>query len=603
MPHEPQVHPAGDLPSDPSKAGAHSAFDMLPYPSKQIRYLACTAPQSRQRLRAQRASANQPKHSSGKDLPSDRSIPYTSIMIVVEGQGITGPHRTEDVLNGLNLATHTLRLVSAKPQGPRDQVLAVCKVFNRAEEAERKANEEAVRLEKEKLNAKQKYKIVEIGWAIADNDLALKAKRLKEFLESGYKVEVVLKGKRHGRKATSEEAEDVLRRVREAWAEVPGAREARTPDGEVGKMMRTRPAICHECDPKRQPANREKPAAASQPASATAAGEKKLSGAELKAKAKAEKAARRAASKVVAPPTPAAGTGGDAKGARARESSRMRLKPSWERHSASPLSPGPKREQTLCHTIGIEKVIDSYTTPAGNTLSRHFTSHVLNPQIEYLTECRPMCFSMGNAIRWLKLQISKIDVDSSDDEAKKHLCEDIDCFIREKVIIAAGVIVENAAEEIEDQDVIVTYANHHLIRKALLKAHKYGKNFRVVVINDPHDGSGAEMAKALQEGGLNVTYCPDLSGSLSVVRHSTKTLVAAEAVFSNGSIYARAGTCDVALAAADSDSEMIVLCESINFTERMATDSLTYNEIDPEFGVETGFRLLYDTTTPRMEFL
>lgn len=205
---------------------------------------------------------------------------------------------------------------------------------------------------------------------------------------------------------------------------------------------------------------------------------------------------------------------------------------------------------------------------------------------------------MGNAIRWLKLQISKIDVDSSDDEAKKHLCEDIDCFIREKVIIAAGVIVENAAEEIEDQDVIVTYANHHLVRKALLKAHKYGKNFRVVVINDPHDGSGAEMAKALQEGGLNVTYCPDLSGSLSVVRHSTKTLVAAEAVFSNGSIYARAGTCDVALAAADSDSEMIVLCESINFTERMATDSLTYNEIDPEFGVETGFRLLYDTTTP-----
>lgn len=206
--------------------------------SQQIRYLACTAPQSRQRLRAQRASASQPKHSSGKDLPSDRSIPYTSIMIVVEGQGITGPHRTEDVLNGLNLATHTLRLVSAKPQGPRDQVLAVCKVFNRAEEAERKANEEAVRLEKEKLSAKQKYKIVEIGWAIADNDLALKAKRLKEFLESGYKVEVVLKGKRHGRKATSEEAEDVLRRVREAWAEVPGAREARTPDGEVGKMMR-----------------------------------------------------------------------------------------------------------------------------------------------------------------------------------------------------------------------------------------------------------------------------------------------------------------------------------------------------------------------------
>ena len=209
-----------------------------------------------------------------------------------------------------------------------------------------------------------------------------------------------------------------------------------------------------------------------------------------------------------------------------------------------------------------------------------------------------MCFSMGNAVRWLKLQISKIDIDSSDEEAKKHLCEDIDSFIREKVIIAGGVIVENAAEEIEDEDVIVTYASHHLVRKALLKAHKYGKKFRVVVIDDAHDRCGTEMAKALQQGGLNVTYCPDLAGSLSVARHSTKTLVAAEAVFSNGSIYARAGTCDVALTAADANSEMIVLCESINFTERMATDSLTYNEIDPELGVETGFRLLYDTTTP-----
>lgn len=209
-----------------------------------------------------------------------------------------------------------------------------------------------------------------------------------------------------------------------------------------------------------------------------------------------------------------------------------------------------------------------------------------------------MCFSMGNAIRWLKLQISKIDIELSDDEAKKRLCEEIDSFIREKVIIAGGVIVENAAEEIEDEDVIVTYASHHLVRKALLKAHKYGKKFRVVVVDDAHDRSGTEMAKALQQGGLNVTYCPDLAGSLTVARHSTKTIVAAEAVFSNGSIYARAGTCDVALAAADANSEMIVLCESINFTERMATDSLTYNEIDPELGTETGFRLLFDTTTP-----
>ncbi|PKS07266.1 hypothetical protein jhhlp_005868 [Lomentospora prolificans] len=159
-------------------------------------------------------------------------------MIVVEGQGITGPHRTSEVLRGLDLKTHTLRLVSESRQGPNGLMLPVCKIFNRAEEATKKANEAAARAEKEKQKSKQKYKIVEINWAIADNDLALKSKRMKEFLESGHKVEVVLRGKRHGRKATQEEATDVLKKVKEVWAEVPGAREARAPDGDVGRVMR-----------------------------------------------------------------------------------------------------------------------------------------------------------------------------------------------------------------------------------------------------------------------------------------------------------------------------------------------------------------------------
>lgn len=209
-----------------------------------------------------------------------------------------------------------------------------------------------------------------------------------------------------------------------------------------------------------------------------------------------------------------------------------------------------------------------------------------------------MCFSMGNAIRWLKLQISKIDPELSDDDAKKRLAEAVDSFVREKVTIADGVIVESAADEVEDGDVVVTYASHPLVRRALLKAHRHGRRFGVVVVDDVHDRSGTDMAKALRGAGLDVTYCPDLAAARTMMRDSTKTLVAAEAVFSNGSVYARAGTADVALAATDANSEMIVLCESINFTERMATDSLTYNEIDPELGTDAGFRLLFDATTP-----
>ncbi|SPO06890.1 related to translation initiation factor eIF2B, 71 kDa (delta) subunit [Cephalotrichum gorgonifer] len=383
------------------------------------------------------------------------------------------------------------------------------------------------------------------------------------------------------------------------------------------------------------------------PAPAPAAGEKKLSGAELKARAKAEKAARRA-TKVVAQQASAAAA--EAKGGKSKQKQDGphvvggKGKPAAS-GGAAPVAPakkvkGPTVPECFSHLamakrvtlsqadrdvhpavlllgqqmsafvvrestrrleatlLALKKVIESYTTPAGSTLSRHITSHVLNPQIEYLTESRPMCFSMGNAIRWLKLRISEIDMDISDEDAKKRLCEGIDAFVREKITMADGVIVESAAEEIQDGDVVVTYASNPLVKRALLRAHRYGKKYRVVVVDDVHDRSGTDMAKALRAAGLDVTYCPDIAGSLTMMRHSTKTIVAAEAVFSNGAVYARAGTCDLAQAAADANSEMIVLCESINFTERMATDSLTYNEIDPELGTDAGFRLLFDTTTP-----
>ncbi len=74
-------------------------------------------------------------------------------------------------------------------------------------------------------------------------------------------------------------------------------------------------------------------------------------------------------------------------------------------------------------------------------------------------------------------------------------------------------------------------------------------------------------------------------------------MLGAEAVFANGSIYGAAGTADIAMAATSLGKPVIVLCESINVDrDRVATDSITYNEIDPERCSEDSFRLLFDTT-------
>ncbi|KAI0897779.1 nagb/rpia/CoA transferase-like protein [Annulohypoxylon nitens] len=247
--------------------------------------------------------------------------------------------------------------------------------------------------------------------------------------------------------------------------------------------------------------------------------------------------------------------------------------------------------------LAFKKVIDSYTTPPGNTLARHLTPHVLNPQIEYLTACRPMCFSMGNAIRWLKLQVSKIDPDVPELEAKKQLCSSIDTFIQERISMADVVITEKAELKIQNGDVILTFGWSNIIERTLLQAHLFaGKRFNLVVLDDPYEKKGQTLAKNMASAGINVSYYGDFGGLRSHLQGVTKIFISAESMFNNGSLYARSGTCDLAIAAKQLDIPVIVLCESINITERVATDSLTYNEIDPERCSNAAFRLLYDTT-------
>ncbi|KAI0199356.1 hypothetical protein F4808DRAFT_215257 [Astrocystis sublimbata] len=247
--------------------------------------------------------------------------------------------------------------------------------------------------------------------------------------------------------------------------------------------------------------------------------------------------------------------------------------------------------------LAFKKVIDSYTTPPGNTLARHLTPHVLNPQIEYLSACRPMCFSMGNAIRWLKLQVSKIDPDVPEIEAKKELCASIDAFIQERITIADDVITENMDEFIQDGEVILVYGRNALVERTLLRAHKLSKKqIEVIVVDDPYEQKGQDLAKILVEEGFTVSYSGDFGALPAQVQRADRVILGAESMFSNGALYARCGTSDIAMAAKDYGTKVFALCETINITERVSSDSLTYNEIDPERCTAAKFRLLYDTT-------
>jgi len=74
---------------------------------------------------------------------------------------------------------------------------------------------------------------------------------------------------------------------------------------------------------------------------------------------------------------------------------------------AKPLAPHDSSSVVGLITI---QVIQDYTTPQNNTLSRHLMTH-LSAQISHLVAARPMSVTMGNAIRQLKLEISGVDID------------------------------------------------------------------------------------------------------------------------------------------------------------------------------------------------
>ncbi|CAN9293792.1 unnamed protein product [Alternaria alternata] len=225
-------------------------------------------------------------------------------------------------------------------------------------------------------------------------------------------------------------------------------------------------------------------------------------------------------------------------------------------------------------------VIEAYQTPPGNSLARHLTSHHLGPQIEFLKSCRPLSISMGNAIRWLKDIIIKIDPATPENEAKRDLIEEIDIFIRERVTAADRLIRDLAATKIQAGDVILVYAASSIVEQTIIHAHQSGKPFTVIVVDSKPLFEGKKLARKLANHGITVRYYL-ITGASHAVKDATKVFLGAHAMMSNGRLYSRVGTALVSMLAYSHSLPVIVLCQSVKFTEKVALDSILGNEVAP----------------------
>lgn len=202
-------------------------------------------------------------------MPRNNEITHSHVLLRQEDGTLGLPERPEDILQRINRKTHALVVVvmpqqrtdegdegdkndrgndreneEGNAQANQRQIMIaaaktrypVCRIIDI--EVERKAEADRAKAERKKnVGSKE----LELNWAIDPHDLGHRLDKLREFLSKGMFIEVRLlrkslkKGKRQ---ATLDEANEVLRRIRETMAEVPGSVDAKAAEGEILRMMK-----------------------------------------------------------------------------------------------------------------------------------------------------------------------------------------------------------------------------------------------------------------------------------------------------------------------------------------------------------------------------
>ncbi|RVD86566.1 uncharacterized protein DFL_004835 [Arthrobotrys flagrans] len=373
-------------------------------------------------------------------------------------------------------------------------------------------------------------------------------------------------------------------------------------------------------------------------AQASAPGEKKLTGKELKEAKKAEKQARRAAEKLQrgdVPDAPAASGGTPTKQGQASASpgtskptqqgqkgKQQQAAPPTDGDAKTVAEPENKRipffehlkenkppidlatinrdvhpsvvrlsmklrnfeiigstARCLYMLLVFKEVINDYCTPEGVALARNLTQH-LNLQISQIAVGRKLSVSQGNAIRWLKTIASRVPPEIPDEEAKRDLTASIDTYMKERIIVAQDVIANVAADKIANGDVILTYAKSTVVQRVLLRALNDGKQFSVIVIDSRPYFEGRGMARDLTRAGIQVKYTT-LHALDHVMKTVNKVFLGAHAVYANGACYSRAGTSAVAMTAAEYQKPVMICCEGLKLSDKIVMDSITTNELGP----------------------
>ncbi|MDG6257584.1 MAG: ribose 1,5-bisphosphate isomerase [Methanomicrobiaceae archaeon] len=194
-----------------------------------------------------------------------------------------------------------------------------------------------------------------------------------------------------------------------------------------------------------------------------------------------------------------------------------------------------------------------------------------------LLATRPTAVSLPNALHFV---MHSVQGAASLNEARRALHSQADAFIASSTT-AVQRIGEIGARHISDGDVLMTHCNSQAALACILEAHRQGKEVEVFATEVRPRNQGLLTIRALNDAGIPTHYIVD-SAARSWMNDIDLVIVGSDAIAVNGAVVNKIGTSQIALAAHEARTNLVVAAETYKFAPRTILGELIeIEERDP----------------------
>lgn len=186
-----------------------------------------------------------------------------------------------------------------------------------------------------------------------------------------------------------------------------------------------------------------------------------------------------------------------------------------------------------------------------------------------LFSTRPTAVSLPNAINIVMKGVRNA---RTVEEAREYLENRSGEFIRES-IDALDRIAKIGARHIPDGATLMTHCNSQAAIGCIIEAHRQGKDIEVYATEVRPRNQGLLTIRALNDAGIRTNFIVD-SAARFYMKRVDLLVIGTDAVTVNGSVVNKIGTSQIALAAHEARTPLMVAAETFKFAPKTITGEL-----------------------------